>query len=850
MRKKNNSAESLTIEEILKEIRHYLPSQGPIKDFIHHNTLHAFQEHDGLSFHEAIRQASSLYGSKEYLPLNEYRALYASEKISDEAIDFVLKNEGDAGSRLRHAMLTADLPPETKRPGFRRGGYLYEITQSYGVMLEETVHPMVYRLVANYVDQGIAAISMSQGQPDFWHALRKQFAAARPAGISREIGALIANYSPIETITLCLDKILPEPADRKVFLLEVLMAARGWSGIIGQIEDQPLYLNYPRLITLAHYLALYLALLSERLSHLGYDRNRLTIRNPNAAFFAERAPGESDAEKIARLWHESFEMTFYLQTLAVIRTNAHKKRTRSSAAGKARFQTIFCIDDRECSLRRYLEEISDQVETFSTPGFFAIDAVYQGPFDAISIKQCPVPVTPRHRLRGIVKRKRETGLSRFEMNFWHRYANGVFLGWFISLCFGLVSLIRLVFSIHMPTRTFSTASSFATSDEAAELHYERPEGEGQKDGYFEGYTVSEMAERVGRVLRQIGLTHHFGHLVVLVGHGSSSTNNPYFAAYDCGACSGRPGFVNARAFALMANRDDVRKLLVKDGLNLPVSTRFIGAIHDTARDEIVFIDEDDVMAHHSRDLAELKTLFGKALERNALERTRRFEIINFAKRTERALKEARLRTEMLFEPRPEYNHATNALAIIGRRSLTERLFLDRRAFFNSYDPIADRDGKILNGILTPLVPVCGGINLEYLFSRLDNSVFGAGSKLPHNVFSLLGVGNGAEGDLRTGLPEQMIEIHDPLRLMILVEQRLEIVQKVLRTNDAVRAWIEKDWVKFSVYDPSRKKFLWFRNGHFEALNLGSRKVPQFVNSLAAFENQRDNVAPAVISGGA
>jgi len=42
-------------------------------------------------------------------------------------------------------------------------------------------------------------------------------------------------------------------------------------------------------------------------------------------------------------------------------------------------------------------------------------------------------------------------------------------------------------------------------------------------------------------------------------------------------------------------------------------------------------------------------------------------------------------------------------------------------------------------ILSAVIPVCGGINLEYLFSRIDNSVYGAGTKLPHNVIGLLGL---------------------------------------------------------------------------------------------------------------
>jgi uncharacterized protein YbcC (UPF0753/DUF2309 family) len=69
--------------------------------------------------------------------------------------------------------------------------------------------------------------------------------------------------------------------------------------------------------------------------------------------------------------------------------------------------------------------------------------------------------------------------------------------------------------------------------------------------------------------------------------------------------------------------------------------------------------------------------------------------------------------------------------------LTKNLFLERRAFMNSYDYSIDPEGNYLFNILKAAAPVCGGINLEYFFSRVDNQKLGAGTKLPHNVMGLL-----------------------------------------------------------------------------------------------------------------
>lgn len=44
---------------VLHELKHYLPSQTPLKDFIHHNSLHALQH---LKFYEAIFKAGKIFG--------------------------------------------------------------------------------------------------------------------------------------------------------------------------------------------------------------------------------------------------------------------------------------------------------------------------------------------------------------------------------------------------------------------------------------------------------------------------------------------------------------------------------------------------------------------------------------------------------------------------------------------------------------------------------------------------------------------------------------------------------------------------------------------------------------------
>src|SRR5262249_25066265 len=135
-------------------------------------------------------------------------------------------------------------------------------------------------------------------------------------------------------------------------------------------------------------------------------------------------------------------------------------------------------------------------------------------------------------------------------------------------------------------------------------------------GTYSGFTVREMADIVRRVLEDIGIRDRLSSLVLVVGHGSISFNNPHESAHDCGACGGGRGGPNARAFAQMANDPRVRHLLASEGVRIDETTWFVGAQRNTCSNEVTLFDEDLIPSGQ-------EAVFTQA--REAVEKTRRRE---------------------------------------------------------------------------------------------------------------------------------------------------------------------------------------------------------------------------------
>lgn len=558
------------------------------------------------------------------------------------------------------------------------------------------------------------------------------------------------------------------------------------------------------------------------------------------------------------LWMEAYEHWYYRQTLNGIA--ALRPERLLSPGGRPRAQYMFCMDEREESIRRAVEEHGPTYQTFGLAGFFGVAIDYQGLYDHRPAAYCPVVVTPAHEVHEhpveaqhgwhlTRKKLRDAWRSaRRNVHYQSRTLSG---GATLSLLLGPFFALSAMFRILFPHQSLGIHDSMADKvsprpdtkllalRDNADVRTER--------GKFLGFTLQEATDRVTGVLRSIGLVDNFAPVVIALGHGSTSLNNPHESAHDCGACGGRRGGANARLFAALVNLPEVRASLRARGIVIPDDTWFVGGLHDTADDHVEYSsDVADIPEPIRPAFAHADHILDLARRMSAAERCRRFHIAPLNISPDEGLAHVETRARALAQPRPEYGHCTNAVAIVGRRSLTRGLHMDRRAFLISYDPTIDPDHGILERILAAAGPVGAGISLEYFFSSVDNERYGCGTKLPHNVIGLLGIMNGHKSDLRTGLPLQMVELHEPMRLLVVCESTPEALLQIAGRQAEVRELVVNRWIQLASVDPETGAMHLFTDAGFVPYTPDTSGIGRFPNSAARHGMHRDHLTPVLV----
>ena len=915
------------LREAVEHTTHLLPMQGPIGVFVHHNTLHAFEN---LPFEDAVLTASDLFGAEPYMAESAYRAELARGRIHLDDIDAVLDSEPDAmvfprlrRHSLRRAMITpgvrefdaatvlwrteqGDLARDFRQAALRAlfdacfvRTVAHEEEPVAGRPADEIIHPWLIRLCSVFLDQGMAYWPMPHREKGFYESVRTLL--ARRGGIFPQyLTGLDEEFERQEYFSFsATDAVLDylntqhfREAEWESVLQSELLALPGWAGLMRRLEEEPGLAPHESVpCSLMDFLAVRLTMArvasrmgaaeggpeehplktqeKRRLSRTArvYDAARVVSLSADevtklsdaewAAFVSEvKACNGLERRRILHLAYERWHERDILRGLA-----SHRKyRGLSDISGRPAAQVFFCIDEREESMRRALEEGNPEVETFGAAGYFGVAVDYKGIDDAHGAAFCPVVVKPQH---AVIEQPRTEDSKLLERRRQRRRFLGMLTrssfvssrtllrGWLSTTALGLLSAVPLVGHLLAPRRYAQLREWMNKAflpEPRTELTLMRndAQSQGAVTGLLMGFAAAEKMERVASVLGPAGLRRRFARVVVILGHGSSSLNNPQESAHDCGACGGRRGGPNARLFAAMANRPEVRDGLRERGIDIPPDTWFLGGYHDTCTDDVELFDLDALPATHQADLDGIRESLETARARNAQERARRFESCAMNPSPEAALRHVEARSEHLAEPRPEYGHCTNAVCIVGRRSLTRGLFLDRRAFLASYDAAQDPGDGSLGALMAAVIAVCAGISLEYYFSYVDNDRYGSGTKLPHNVVGLVGVMDGHASDLRTGLPWQMVEIHEPVRMLFVVETTPERLMKVVNASASMKQLVENRWIRVATIDPESGCVHVRRDSGFEEFDGPVERLPVALSSAEWYGGKRQHLSMAWI----
>jgi uncharacterized protein len=468
-------------------------------------------------------------------------------------------------------------------------------------------------------------------------------------------------------------------------------------------------------------------------------------------------------------------------------------------------QAIFCIDVRSEVFRRNLENQESGIETLGFAGFFAFPIQYIPIAHHKGEAQCPVLIktgptilerySDQETNKNVYKRKvlkHEIGRA------WKSFKSGAVTCFSFVSPMGLSYLPKLFTDSFGLTRPIQDSDNYHASGANKKLKTISLEA-GIHNGEAVGIPMEQRVQMAKNALKAMSLTDNFAQFVLIVGHGSTTVNNPHATGLDCGACGGHTGEANAKVAAAVLNDREVRKQLRMEQINIPDHTTFLACMHDTTTDDVVVFNKHEIHSSGESAFKDVERALNKASKASRAERFLRMSSEGDANRN------IKMRSKDWSQVRPEWGLAGCSAFIVAPRERTKRLDLGGRSFLHSYDWKKDQTFAVLELIMTAPMVVTSWINLQYFASTVDNKSFGSGNKTLHNITAGIGVLEGFSGDLRVGLPIQSIHDgikyqHEPARLSVIIEAPLEAMNAILAKHQSVKDLCDNEWIYLLAMD--------------------------------------------------
>jgi hypothetical protein len=591
--------------------------------------------------------------------------------------------------------------------------------------------------------------------------------------------------------------------ERAVYLHRLLLRMGGWSAYVAQLDWQSeLYGGKDgKLIEFLSVLLCWEACLFTSL-----DGPKLRVKWIGAKRALARANASTHySEELTQklILQHAFDMATQRAIIRKFRFNEAIDRKKST---KPKAQAIFCIDVRSEVYRRNLELVDSEIETLGFAGFFAFPIKYVPLAHAEGESQCPVLIktgpTILEEIEGAEANQKAQAnrVMKYRLSqLWKSFRSSAIT------CFSFVSPLGLSYLPKIFTDSFGLTRPVPHPDQVGiSKHDFKNKTVSLKSEVHDRETVGipldQQVQMAKNALTAMSLTDNFAPFVLIVGHGSTSVNNPHATGLDCGACGGHTGEANARVAAAVLNEKAVReRLQSEENISIPDDTLFLACLHDTTTDELHIYGEHIVPTVRTGELHALKLSLAQAGQAARTERAMRMWV------DETDDEAVMARSKDWSQVRPEWGLAGCSAFVVAPRERTKQVDLGGRAFLHSYAWKKDRGFTTLELIMTAPMVVTSWINLQYYASTVDNKNYGAGNKTLHNVTAGLGVLEGYSGDLRVGLPLQSVHDgakfqHEPVKLNVIIEAPIEAMNEILKKHQSVRNLCDNGWIHLLAMD--------------------------------------------------
>ncbi|WP_461782738.1 YbcC family protein [Prosthecobacter sp.] len=780
-----------------------VPPLWPLHSFV---AVNPFVGLTGRPFGEVCGLMQRVTHESMLMSVDYFRKQFASRRITTPDLAAAIQQ---SGAEITTACLLAWLKNPEPQPLAGLQSLADIATTRFGGRWSTLITEEISKWCAAYFDEGQSAWRMpwkKQALFPAWQQAALIDATPEMLGF-KGFRKLVAGLpeSSTDAVCLMLDLLGVPAAKVEDYLHRLLMTLPGWSSYVQyQVRDKAMHGKHDE--SLLDLLAVRLAFETQLARQFdGADLKEEWVQS----FDFEKA---SSQEK-QLLWHAALELGFQRELCTKITQSA--AQAPSVPRVRPAVQAVFCIDVRSEVMRRSLEAASPEIETMGFAGFFGMPIEYIPFGQRHGSSQVPVLFTPKYRIREHLPQatpeqekdeRRKLQVGRRVAHSWNAFKTSA-----VS-CFSFVEAAGVGFAWKLVKDGFQLGqqdSHSCSSCTAPNLHEHKrlipdPLDDTQAEA---GIPPEDQVQLALGALKNMGLTSNFSRLVMLCGHGSNTTNNPYAAGLDCGACGGHAGDSNARVAAAILNQPMVRSVLEGEGIRIPQDTRFIAALHDTTTDAITLFDADKVPLSHETDLLQLQLWLEEGSKRC---RQQRAASLGLASSAESELDQLiHQRSRDWAQVRPEWGLAGNAAFIAAPRERTQHLNLGGRVFLHNYRHSADTTKSTLELIMTAPMVVANWINLQYYASTVNNRLWGSGNKVTHNVVGTFGIQQGNGGDLQAGLPLQSVHngetwMHEPVRLSVLIEAPRSDIDAVIAKHESVRQLVENGWLHlFAIEDEGR-----------------------------------------------